>query len=108
MMAAVVGLRLDTYGDVGPRDRRTFCLHLMTNTCLPNKRICNLQPRTYGDVVPRVWRDRRLGGGRQTGVCGPVGPEAFGLGKEIGVETHQQPVALSLDGSRQFSPTQRT
>lgn len=58
------------------------------------KMFANCIRLTYGDVVPRIGQNRWLSGSRQTGVCSPVGPEAFGLCEQVCVETNQQPVAL--------------
>lgn len=63
---------------------------------------------TYGDLVPGVRRSRRLSGGRQKGVCCPVGPEAFGLSKQVCVETNHQPAAFCLDVTRKLRPTKWT
>lgn len=63
---------------------------------------------TYRDVVPGVGLNRWLSGSRQTGVCGPVGSKAFGLCKQVCVETNHQPVAFCLNGIRQLSPTKWT
>lgn len=63
---------------------------------------------TYGDVVPGVGLSRRLSGSRQTGVCGPISPEAFGLSKQVRVETNHQPASFWLNGLRKLRPTKRT
>ena len=63
---------------------------------------------TYSDVVPRVGWGRGLGGGRQAGVGGPVGPEARAFSEQVRGKAHHQPVALRLDGRRQLGATEWT